>query len=304
MDGPRRDGDAHDAARLRALAAEARVDLDAWWAASARRVPSARRDWGAITPPWLRERERPDERRRIVQTGLAVVARDLFDIRLLRETWDTVLDDPALVARLWSIRRDLYAHLRARGRLTAACPRCATVRAWSLDELAALHGRPPPALAEPDGIATLPSLASFRGPRARPGDVAIAVDVRAQLPSASCGIAAPIAAVALGPAVTATAIAALTRADAWAGRPHDPASPDSSFRLASNPSFAALVHLRAVTRLADGCAPTIDAIEAMPVVDAVFLDAAYDLVFGHDLGPGATAVVACAACATPYWIAG
>lgn len=279
-------------------------DVAGWLAVGGRRVPSARRDWGQMEEPALRARSRPDRRRFGVIAAFRMLASELFAIRLPAAAWEPLVDDAATVELFWTARRRLYEHLRAQGRLRIACPRCAVERAWSLDEVAATVGVALPAIAEPDGSPALPTLARFRGPRRRPADVPLASTVRAHLPASRAGVIARASVADLGPPVSAAESAATMRADQWTGAPNDPASPHSTFRRPANPAFAALVNLHAVCASFDGRAPvTIDDVEELPVVDAAFVDAAYDLLCGHDRPPAPPGSVMCTGCGLAYLLA-
>lgn len=299
-----REGSEGDAARLLAALREVHADVGGWLGGGPRHLPSARRDWGQIEEPALRARSSPERHRRGLVTAFRMLANELFAIRMPAAAWDPLVDDPAIVALFWDTRRRLYEHVRAQGRLRLACPRCAAPRDVSLAEVATALGRDLPPIAEPDGTPALPTLARFRGPRLRPAGIPTIAVVRALLPSRRANVRASFAVADLGPPVSAAQAAAAMRADAWAGAPNDPASPHSTFRRDANPAFAALVNLRTVCLALDGRAPvTIDDVEALPVADAAFLDAAYDLLCGHDLPTSPPGIVTCPGCGLPYLLA-
>jgi hypothetical protein len=202
--------------------------------------------------------------------------------------------DAATAKALLRVRAELYDGERLEGRVHLACPRCARE---SVVGLAALETSPWPVVGG-DLQPSTPSLSRLFGPGRRPAGVAVAAGARLELPSACRELTRPFSAAVVGAPVTAERDAAAWQR--WV--PHDaPFETEHAHWSVSNDGFRAVLRMTLALDSLDGARDVSpDTIEAMPMTDFLFADAAYHLLRHVDVRDPERATITCAGCAQPF----
>jgi hypothetical protein len=260
-------------------------------------VPPAGEVLPMIMDPDVETPERAQNRLRIGLSGLLV---KLDGRRVYRADAARVAADPQALGAVLIKRNALYEVLREEGRLFALCPRC---RTWEAEVtipalVVGLRGGLRD-LFTPDRLLLAPlALSDPRSPGKRPADLHLAALLRFVLPSARVGLpGATASGGVLGDLGDGTA-----EEMAWERFvPIDQPTPEgAAHRRYGNPGFRAMLRLAVVLELEGHAEVTPEVVEALPVVDVLYLDALYHLTHFVDVPETTSLRLHCETCGETF----
>jgi hypothetical protein len=242
-----------------------------------------------------------NDRARAMRLGLMMAAcvETVDDRPMSRELRLAIQRDPKALGALLAARSRLFEHYRNLGRCALYCPHCDTGELEvDLTGLAiALDAEPWP-IAMADNTPADPFLTHLRLAAPRPTGLPTARLAIARLPSALAGLQSHVSSATFGPAIDTELDA--TGWKTW-GRDGKPLQPNREHWSYGNPGFRTLLRLTlSLTELGGTGSLSPEQLEALPVVDILFLDALYMLLRTVPVIEPEPATLCCPVCQGKY----